>query len=130
LVHNEIFNVGVDQENYRIRDLAEIVRNTVPGCHIDYAEGGGPDLRCYRIDCSKIRRVLPSFKPVWNARRGAEELYEAYKRYRLTREDLEGARHVRIRHVMRLRDAGCIDASLRWINAANTSGVQRAAAYV
>ena len=50
---------------------------------------------------------------MWNARRGAEELYEAYKRYRLTLEDFEGARYMRIRHVMRLRDAGWIDSSLR-----------------
>jgi len=113
LVHNEAFNIGIDDENYQVRDLAEIVRNTVPGCQIEYAEGGGPDKRCYRVDCGKIRRAVSSFEPMWNARRGAEELYEAYKRYRLTLEDFEGARYMRIRHVMRLRDAGWIDSSLR-----------------
>ena len=113
LVHNESFNIGIDEENYQVRDLAEIVRNTVPGCQIEYAKGGGPDKRCYRVDCSKIRRVVSSFEPIWNARRGAEELYEAYKRYRLTLEDFEGARYMRIRHVMRLRDAGRINSSLR-----------------
>src|SRR6516165_9300410 len=113
LVHNESFNIGVDEENYQVRDLAEIVRNTVPGCQIEYAEGGGPDKRCYRVDCGKICRAVSSFEPMWNARRGAEELYEAYKRYRLTLEDFEGARYMRIRHVMRLRDAGWIDSSLR-----------------
>jgi nucleoside-diphosphate-sugar epimerase len=118
LVHNEAFNVGINQENYQIRDLAEIVRNTVPSCYIEYAEGGKPDKRCYRVDCSKIRRVVPSFQPIWNARRGAEQLYEAYKRYRLTLEDFEGPRYMRIQHVMRLRDAGLIDSSLRWIDLA------------
>src|SRR5690242_4369031 len=59
LVHNEAFNIGINEENYQVRDLAEIVRATVPGCHIEYAEGGGPDKRCYRVDCSKIRRVVP-----------------------------------------------------------------------
>ena len=113
LVHNEFFNVGIDEENYQVRDLAEIVRDTVPGCRIEYAEGGGPDKRCYRVDCSKICRVVSSFTPIWNARRGAEELHEAYKRYGLTLEDFEGARYMRIRHVMRLRDAGRMDPSLR-----------------
>jgi nucleoside-diphosphate-sugar epimerase len=115
LVHNEAFNVGINEENYQVRELAQIVHQTVPGCRIEYAEGAGPDKRCYRVDCSKIRRTLPSFQPAWNARRGAEELYEAYQRYHLTLEDFEGARYMRIRHVARLRDAGRIDASLRWV---------------
>ena len=122
LVHNEAFNVGMDEENYQVRDLAEIVRDTVPGCRIEYAEGGGPDKRCYRVDCSKIRRVVPSFAPIWNARRGAEELHEAYKHYGLTLEDFEGARYMRIRHVMRLRDAGRINSSLRRTAPASASG--------
>src|SRR5215208_1225294 len=79
-VHGEAFNVGRTEENYRIRELAEIVSETVPGCRITYAEGAGPDKRCYRVDCGKIARVLPDFQPRWDARRGAEELYEAYRR--------------------------------------------------
>ena len=63
LVHNEAFNVGRSEENYRIRELAEIVRETVPGTEIEYAADAGPDKRCYRVDCGKIQRVLPSFKP-------------------------------------------------------------------
>ena len=62
-VHNEIFNVGRTEENYRIRELADIVAETVPGCRVEYAPGGGPDKRCYRINCDKIRRVLPEFPP-------------------------------------------------------------------
>ena len=58
-VHNETFNVGADEENYRIRELADIVAEVVPGCEIEYAPGGGPDKRCYRVNCDKIRRVLP-----------------------------------------------------------------------
>lgn len=130
LVHNESFNVGINEENYQVRDLAEIVRDTVPGCQIEYAEGGGPDKRCYRVNCSKIRRVVPSFKPAWNARRGAEELYEAYRRNRLTLEDFEGARYMRNRQVMQLRDAGRVDSSLRWIDPTTSSGFQGDSVYV
>ena len=69
-IHNETFNVGQTEENYRISELADIVAETVPGCRVEYAPGGGPDKRCYRVNCDKIRRLLPSFRPQWTARKG------------------------------------------------------------
>ena len=62
LVHNEAFNVGASSENYRIRDLAEIVSEVVPDARATFAAGGGPDKRSYRVDCSKIARVLPRLR--------------------------------------------------------------------
>ena len=114
VVHNEALNVGQTDENYRIRQLAEIVQDVVPGSRIDYAEGGGTDPRCYRVDFGKIRRLLPEFKPQWNARRGAEELYDAYRRGGLVIEDCEGPRFKRIDHLKELLAAGRLDATLRW----------------
>jgi len=114
-IHNETFNVGRTEENYRIRELAAIVAESVPGCHVEYAPDGGPDKRCYRINCDKIRRVLPSFRPQWNARKGAQELYDAYRAAGLTFEDLERGRYSRISHIQRLQKAGRLDASLRWV---------------
>lgn len=114
-IHNETFNVGRTDENYRISELAQIVADTVPGCRIEYAPGGGPDKRCYRVDCEKIRRVLPAFRPQWTARLGAQELYESYRAAGLTLEDLECGRYVRISHIQRLQEGGKLDASLRWI---------------
>ena len=115
LVHLQAFNVGITEENYRIHELAEIVRETVPGCSIKFAEGAGPDKRCYRVDCSKIRRTLPAFQPQWNARRGAQQLYQAYQQFAMTVEDLEGSRFMRIRHIKKLQQSNRIDASLRWL---------------
>jgi len=114
LIHNETFNVGQTTENYRIRELAAIVAETVPGSRVEYAPDGGPDKRCYRINCDKIRRVLLRFSPQWTARSGAKELYDAYRAAGLTREDLEGGRYVRISHIRRLLKAGQLDASLRF----------------
>ena len=88
-IHNETFNVGRTEENYRIRELADIVAETVPGCRVEYAPGGGPDKRCYRISCDKISRLLPGFRPQWTARKGAQELYDAYRAAGLTLEDIE-----------------------------------------
>jgi nucleoside-diphosphate-sugar epimerase len=113
VVHNQTFNVGRTEENYRIRDLAAIVAETVPGSRIEYAPGGGPDLRCYRINCDKIRRMVPGFRPQWTARQGAQELYDAYRMVGLTREDMESGRYIRLKHIQRLMKAGQLDASLR-----------------
>src|SRR2546425_10652409 len=87
VVHNHALNVGQTEENYRIRELAAIVRDVVPGSRVEYAKDGGPDPRCYRVDFSKIHRLLPDFKPRWTARRGAEELYAAYKTAGLALKD-------------------------------------------
>lgn len=115
LIHNETFNVGQTEENYRISELADIVAETVPGCHIEYATGGGPDKRCYRVSCDKIRRILPSFQPRWTARKGAQELLDAYRAIGLRSADLEVGRYTRISHIKRLMKAGQLDSSLRWI---------------
>ena len=116
VIHNEAFNVGVSQENYRIRELADIVQETVPGCRIEYAKDGGPDKRCYRVDFSKIARVLPDFKPQWNARDAARQLYEAYKKVGLRLEDFEGIRYKRIDHIKALLENGRLNSKLRWEN--------------
>jgi nucleoside-diphosphate-sugar epimerase len=113
-VHNQTFNVGRNDENFRIRELADIVAEVVPGCRVEYAPGGGPDLRCYRVNFDKIGRLLPSFRPQWTARKGAQELYDAYRAAGLTAGDMERGRYVRIREIHRLQKAGQLDDSLRW----------------
>jgi nucleoside-diphosphate-sugar epimerase len=114
VIHNQVLNVGQTEENYRISELADIVRETVPGCRIEYAPGGGPDKRCYRVSCEKIRSVLPGFRPQWTARTGAQELYEFYKTAGLSAQDVERGRYVRLRNIQRLQQAGKLDAFLRW----------------
>jgi nucleoside-diphosphate-sugar epimerase len=113
VIHNQSFNVGQTAENYRIRELAAIVAETVPGSRVEYAPDGGPDKRCYRINCDKISRALPDFRPQWTARQGAQELYDAYRAVGLTCEDVEGGRYLRMSHIQRLLKAGELDASLR-----------------
>jgi nucleoside-diphosphate-sugar epimerase len=113
LVHNMAFNVGTTAENYRIRDLALIVRDEVPGSEITFAEDAGPDKRNYRVDCNLIARALPGFKPQWTARRGVRQLYEAFKATGLTLEEFEGEAFNRIAHVKKLVREGVIDGDLR-----------------
>jgi nucleoside-diphosphate-sugar epimerase len=113
-VHNETFNVGSTSENYRISELAAIVPKTVPGCRIEYAPDGGPDRRCYRVNCDRILRVLPQFQTQWTARKGAQELYDAYRAFGLTAEDVSSGRYFRINTIQRLQKAGELDSSLHW----------------
>jgi nucleoside-diphosphate-sugar epimerase len=114
VVHNEAFIIGRDAGNYRIREIAEVVRQVVPGSHIEYARNPSPDRRCCRADFSKIARTLPDFKPRWDLRRGAEELYDAYKKNGLTPEDLEGAKYERIDHFKQLLETSQLGEDLRW----------------
>ena len=114
LVHDEAFNVGASAENYRIRDLAEIVEEIVPGAHASFAAGAGPDERSYRVDCSKIARALPEFEPHWTVSRGVEQLHGAYVRHGLTFDQFTGSRYLRIGRVRELQEAGRLDDELRW----------------
>jgi nucleoside-diphosphate-sugar epimerase len=113
-VHNEAFNVGHSDENYRISEVADLVEEIVAGSKVTYAEDGGPDKRCYRITCDKIMDVLPAYQPQWTVRKGIEELYAAYKAVDLKQEDLEGSRFLRIEHILGLIDRAELDKNLRW----------------
>jgi nucleoside-diphosphate-sugar epimerase len=114
IVHNEAFNVGQTKENYRIRELAEIVAEVVPDSQVDFASDASPDQRNYRVDCSKIASVLPEFQPQWDVRKGAQQLYEAYKRVEIDVNDFEGPRYRRISRIKHLLETGKLDENLRW----------------
>jgi nucleoside-diphosphate-sugar epimerase len=114
LVHDEPFNVGSSAENYRIREVAEIVAEVMPGTRVAFAEGSGPDKRSYRVDCSKLARVLPDATPQWTVRRGCEQLRDAYARANLTFEEFMGPSYLRVRRVQELQRRGRLDDDLRW----------------
>jgi nucleoside-diphosphate-sugar epimerase len=116
LVHNRAFNVGRTQENYQIRDIADMVCEIVPGSRVTYAPDGAPDPRCYRVNCDEIAWTLPAFRPRWTVRDGVKQLYEAYKNYNLTFDAFAGenSQYLRIKHLQRLTGAGRVDNHLRW----------------
>jgi nucleoside-diphosphate-sugar epimerase len=114
-IHNEAFNVGHSNENYRINEVADLVEEIVVGSKVTYAEDGEPDKRCYRITCDKIMETLPAYQPQWTVRKGVEELLEAYKAVALKQEDLEGSQFLRIKHILGLIDRNELDKDLRWV---------------
>lgn len=114
-IHNQAFNVGRDSDNYQVRDIAEIVRNAVPGATVTYAGTGEPDRRSYRVDFVKIRTQLPGFSAAWTVERGAGEAYEAFRRARFDQAQFEGRKYIRLKQLSYLRDAGHLDGALRWV---------------
>jgi len=113
-VRAEAFNVAPPGENYRIRQLAEIVKEAQPGCELELAEGASADARNYQVDVSKIQERLPAFTPKWNAHKGARELLDAYSSHGLKLEEFEGPTYNRIDHVRMLLKEGYLDEELRW----------------
>ena len=116
-IRGEAFNVGTGEQNYRVRELAEILAQ-VTGCEIEIAEGSSADNRSYRVDFSKIAESFPGLVLDWNAERGARELVAAYGDVGMTREDFEGDRYIRLRRLRTLIDEGALTADLRWEYAA------------
>jgi nucleoside-diphosphate-sugar epimerase len=114
VVHAQPFNVGAQSDNYQVRDLAEIVRETVPGSETEYGGSSDPDPRSYRVDFGKLERSLPELKLEWNARSGAGELYEGYREAGLTFEQFEGPLFTRLKRLQQLRGEGALDDDLRW----------------
>lgn len=113
-VHDRAFNVGATAENYQIRDVAEIVREVVPGSEVEYAPGASPDLRNYRVDFTRAEEELPGFAPRWTVRHGVEELYAAYRDHGLTEQEFLSSRYLRIRTILDHRESGRLDEDLRW----------------
>ena len=112
---SEAFNIGTAEQNYRIRDLAEIVHERLPGCEVTFAEGASPDPRSYRVDFSKFASTFPGCVFEWTAERGADELATAYERVGLTFEGFQGHKYIRLNHLKRLLDAGLLDPQLRQV---------------
>lgn len=112
-IHDEAFNVGADSENYQVRELAEIVAKTVGDAEVVVTGETGPDTRSYRVDFAKIGEHLPAFQPQWSAQRGAEQLLDHYRRHGLPDEAFRKV-FKRLPWLLRLRDEGLLDETLRW----------------
>jgi len=120
VVRNRAFNIGRTDQNLRISELAEVVAGVVPGSRVEYAPGGSPDTRCYRVNCDTAAKVLGpwGFVPRWDVRRGAVQLYEAFARAGLTAEQFNSSRYQRIARVREMLDRGALDGTLRRCRAA------------
>ena len=129
LVHNEAFNVGATTENYRVREVAEIVRLAFPSSKVVFGPGAGPDARTYRVRFEKLSGALPDAYPQRSLPQGVDELRRFFERHAVTTDDVAGVRGQRIACIRRLIDRGRLDSNLRWQGGSNgTSPIPKAAA--
>jgi nucleoside-diphosphate-sugar epimerase len=112
VIRGEAFNIGRDDENYQVRELAEIVQRTVEGTTVELGGSGDPDPRSYRVDFGKFAKTFPDVRLDWTAERGAKELLDAYRAAGMTLEDFEGSRFTRLKR-LRERMASDLDSDLR-----------------
>jgi nucleoside-diphosphate-sugar epimerase len=112
-VHNEIFNVGDDLQNYRVREIAEIVAEVFQGCALSFGPHGG-DNRSYRTRFDKIKRHLPEFRCRRSAMQGAGELYEIFSRIGMTKEVFSFRAFTRLEQLKHLLATRQIDTDLFW----------------
>lgn len=113
-VNKQAFNVGMDSENFRVKEVAQMVGEIIPGCEIVITGEHGADSRSYRVDFGKIKKALPNFKPQWNLKKGIEQVYEGYLKYKMDEEKFNGRYFVRLRQIQYLMDNGLIDSNLYW----------------
>jgi nucleoside-diphosphate-sugar epimerase len=113
VVHNRAYNVGATSENYRIREVAEMVQEVVPDSTVAFADGAGPDKRNYRVDCTRIETEVPAATAQWTVRKGVEQIYAAILRNGLDIDDLTGARFTRLKRIDQLRSDGSVDDEIR-----------------
>lgn len=112
-VRGEVFNVGDTEENFRVREIAEIVGDAFPGCKTTFGDSGG-DNRSYRVSFDKINSQLPGFSCEYTAERGAEELYEVFSKIDLDEETFKAKPYTRLKQLQFLLDTNQVDKDLYW----------------
>ena len=112
-VHNEVFNVGDTAHNYRVKEIAEIVAETFPGCRLSFG-APGQDNRSYRVSFEKIRKHLPGFQCAWDARRGARQLYELFRKIDMPSEVFQHRTFTRLKQLEYLIRTSQIDGNFFW----------------
>lgn len=112
-VHNEIFNVGDDDQNYRVREIATIIGKVFDGCTVTFGPSGG-DNRSYRTAFGKIRRHLPEFRCRWSAELGAIQLREWFERVQMTDEMFAFRAFTRLKQLSHLIATQQIDSDFFW----------------
>jgi nucleoside-diphosphate-sugar epimerase len=112
-VHAEVFNVGSDDQNYQVRDIAERVAAAFPGCTTSFGPAGA-DNRSYRVDFGKISSRLPGFSCDWDADKGARQLAQVFRSIDLDTETFTGRGHTRLKQLEHLLRTRQLDEQLFW----------------
>jgi len=113
-VHNQAFNVGRDDQNFQVWEIAEIVRQAIPGCKVELASDAEPDTRSYRVSFAKVAQNLPSFQPKWTLDAGVQQMVDFFQHRGLTPTEFQGGPFIRLAQLRHLLDTGQLDTKLYW----------------
>jgi nucleoside-diphosphate-sugar epimerase len=113
VIHGQKFNVGQNKENYRIREIAEIVAAVFPGCELSIGSSAG-DNRSYRVSFDKIHERLPGFSCNWDAELGARQLRSVFERIGMPKETFEFRAFTRLKQLKYLLQTKQIDDQFFW----------------
>jgi nucleoside-diphosphate-sugar epimerase len=114
-INGEIFNVGRTEENYRVREIAQIVARTFQGCEVS-AGPPSKDNRSYRVNFDKIAARLPGYAARWTAQQGAEEMRRLFERIEFASEVFDFRAFTRLKQLKYLQRTGQVDDDLFWMD--------------
>lgn len=115
LVANQSFNVGIENGNYTVRNLAEAAQKVVKGSSLTFTGEHGADSRTYKVSFKKILKVLKGYyKPEWDLMRGGRELVKFFDEIDLTEEGSKGRKCIRLEQLKYLIKNQKIDENLFW----------------
>lgn len=112
-VAGQILNVGDNDNNYRVREIAEAIGEAFPNCKIEFGDNAG-DNRSYRVCFDKIAEVLPGFRCQWNAERGARQMRTLFEHIAMDGRHFNAAPFTRLRELQRLIETRQIDSDFYW----------------
>ena len=113
-VHAQAFNVGREEDNHQIRELALRVQRAVPGSEVTFAAGASTDARNYNVSFAKLRARLPEFRPEWDVDRGIAQLVERFREFGLTHAQFAGREFTRLKQLQHLIESAELDGALQW----------------
>ena len=114
VVHDQAFNVGSQDQNVQVRELADGLRELL-GCEVETSHDATADPRSYRVDFTKLTTSLGGFECEWNVRSGASQLVDAYASVGLTYDDfVEKGKYTRLVQLKKLVAHDSLDGDLRW----------------
>lgn len=115
LVAKQSFNVGIQNGNYTVRDLAKVAQTVVPGSKLTFTGEHGRDARTYRASFKKIFSLLKDYyKPAWNLVRGGKEVVAFFDRIHFTEKMFRGRMCNRLPQLKYLVENNLIDSHLFW----------------
>ena len=115
VIHNEAYNVGINTENYQVKDMAHEIKNLMKDCEVKILGKDNPDNRNYIVNFNKIQDNLKSFKPKWNLKKGIKELFDIFEKIKLNFKTFEEKNFTRVKQLKYIIKNKYVNENLFWI---------------